>query len=78
MTDELPDLTLGEDELAGRLQSARGLPTPAFRGALGRRLEGEDPGFRPRPGNLWVQVALLALAAVILLGAGVLLSVGGF
>ena len=43
------ELSPGEAELGQRLQRDRPVPSPAFRGALGRRLARRDPGFGPRP-----------------------------
>ncbi len=71
-----PDPAATEHELEQRLQTGRAVPSAAFRGALGRRLAAEDPGYGPRPAGLRTTVALLALLAVVLLAVGLLQSLG--
>jgi hypothetical protein len=65
-----------DDELAARLAAERALPTPAFRGGLGRLLSSLDPGYGHRPEDLWRAVGLFGVAAVILVLVGLLQSVG--
>jgi hypothetical protein len=60
-----------DDELAERLVRERPVPAAELRGALGRRLASNDPGYGPRPANLRIVAALYlgAGAAIMLLGA---------
>ncbi len=64
------------DDLEHRLQAGRAVPSAAFRGALGRHLAAEDPGYGPRPEGLRTTVALLVLLAVVLLAVGLLQALG--
>ncbi|MGI8903995.1 MAG: hypothetical protein ACR2IP_10135 [Solirubrobacteraceae bacterium] len=65
------ELTPSEQDLAERLSAQRPVPAPAFRGALKRRLQARDPGYRTRPPRLrpMVSAYLGAGAALIALGA---------
>jgi hypothetical protein len=63
--------TADEREMAHRLQSAAPVPAAAFRGALGRYLRGQDPGYGPRPPQLrLMSAACVGGGAVLLLVAG--------
>jgi hypothetical protein len=46
-----------EHDLADRLRIARPVPGAAFRGAVGRRMAEQDPGYGPRPERLRLIVA---------------------
>jgi hypothetical protein len=46
-----------EQELADQLRIERPVPPAAFRGRLGRHLDGRDPGYGPRPERLRLIVA---------------------
>jgi hypothetical protein len=61
---------------AEMLQSHRPTPAARFRGALSRRLAEIDPGYGPRPANLWLQVLALLAAGVAILIVAALLSAG--
>jgi hypothetical protein len=66
------DAETGEErEVANRLDRERPVPGAAFRGALGRALAARDPGYGPRPQNLWRMVAGCVA------GGGLLLALGG-
>ena len=65
-----------ERELGAQLASDRALPASEFRGALGRSLAVEDPGFGPRPEHLRRTVALYLAAGGALAGLGLLQSLG--
>ena len=76
MNDELdptrdPDLSA----LVARLERARPLPAPAFRGALRRRLEG-GPTTTITPARLRRLIAAYSLSGALLLGAAGLSVVG--
>ncbi len=60
-----------ENEFAERLTRGRPLPAAGFRGALGRHLTARDPGYGPRPRQLWMMVAGYAGAGAVLILAGV-------
>lgn len=62
--------------LAQRLAADRPVPAADFRGALGRRLGAEDPGYGPRPERLWTVVALYLAAGVGLTALGALQVMG--
>jgi len=70
------ELTKDERALAERLHAARPLPTPGFRGALGRHLVQHDPGYGPRPEELGMKAARLAGAGALLLAVGALQATG--
>jgi hypothetical protein len=79
VTDPLdPDehLDPAERELGGHLARERALPSSEFRGALGRRLAAEDPGFGPRPEHLRRTVALYLAGGAALAGLGLLQALG--
>ena len=61
-------------DLAGRLVAECPVPGADFRGALGRRLRSEDPGFGPRPERLRSLVVLYVSAGMALTGLGALLA----
>jgi hypothetical protein len=65
-----------DQALAQRLEAIQPLPSPAFRGALGRRLIATDPGYGPRPAGLRRTVALLIAAGLLLLLLGALVGSG--
>jgi hypothetical protein len=53
---------------AEALAAQRPIPPASFRAALARRLSALDPGFGPRPANLWPRVlGLVALGSVLML-----------
>ncbi|MEA2146447.1 MAG: hypothetical protein QOG59_2034 [Solirubrobacteraceae bacterium] len=64
------DDAAAESEMARRLAAERPVPAAGFRGALGRQLEADDPGYGPRP-------ARLRLAVAAWLGAGGAVGVVG-
>ncbi len=66
-----------EDRLvASALQERRPSPTPAFRGALGRRLNLLDLGYGHRPARLWAHAGMLAGVGALILLLGLLVSTG--
>jgi hypothetical protein len=65
-----------ERDLGAHLASGRALPGTEFRGALGRRLAAEDPGFGPRPEHLGRTVALYLTGGSALAGLGLLQALG--
>jgi hypothetical protein len=67
---------LPEPELAERLIARRPVPAPWFRGALGRRLAAEDPGYGPRPARLRVTVAAYCAGGSVLVALGALEAAG--
>jgi hypothetical protein len=74
MSQDTDTSTFGPDEDAAARAAAEALtsqrPTPpaSFRGALAQRLSALDPGFGPRPANLWPRVlGLVVLGSVLLL-----------
>jgi hypothetical protein len=75
--DSFNDLSDGEPVLAEDLVRNRPAPAAAFRGALGRYLTEQDPGWGPRPRHLWLLSAGLLLAGLLLLGLGALQATGG-
>lgn len=79
MTDDLEldrPLTADEQEFAGQLGARRPLPGPGFRGVLGRHLAAVDPGYGPRPIRLRLLVGGYVVAAVLLMGLGLLQAAG--
>jgi hypothetical protein len=80
MTDDAfltPEQAAAERAFAEQLDVARPVPRPTFRATLARRLADENPGWGPRPENLWPQsLALIAVGALLLL-IGAALAVGG-
>ncbi len=61
------DQAAADQVFADQLDAARPVPAPAFRGALGRYLAASDPGYGPRPQNLWLIVACCLVAGAVLL-----------
>jgi hypothetical protein len=79
MTDEpdlAPEIGPAESELADRLAGERPLPAAGFRGALGRRLAANDPGYGPRPERLRLMVAGYLGGGLFLLALGALSATG--
>lgn len=68
----LPDDVIA---LAERLRSERPLPSPGFRGDLGRQLEARAPRVR-RPEHARVLIARFSLAGTLLLTLGTLGAAG--
>jgi hypothetical protein len=66
----------GDLELARRLAADRPVPAADFRGALGRELVAEDPGYGPRPERLREVVALYLAAGASLIGLGAVQAAG--
>jgi len=62
--------------LGQELESNRPVPAPGFRGALSRHLTEQDPGYGPRPPQLWLLTFGLLLAGLFLLGLGALQATG--
>ena len=67
-----PDPSPEDARLAERLAAQRPVPGAGFRGALGRRLVGLDPGYGPRPTRLWGLVSLWLAAGLLVLHIGVI------
>jgi hypothetical protein len=65
-----------EQELARRLAGDRPVPAADFRGALGRRLLADDPGYGPRPERLRTVATLYLAAGAGLMAVGVLQAAG--
>jgi hypothetical protein len=65
-----------EDELGRRLTDERPVPAAGFRGALGRRLTAEDPGYGPRPAQLRARVAACLAGGGLLATLGALIALG--
>lgn len=59
------------------LAGERPVPTAGFRGALGRRVAVEDPGFGPRPSHLRLRVAVYLAAGGAAGAIGALIALGG-
>jgi hypothetical protein len=79
MTDETQwagQLDPDERWVDERLTRERPIPPAAFRGALGRRLAADDPGYGPRPQRLWVMVTAYAATAALLMVLGLLQATG--
>lgn len=80
MTSENDDLGQEPDavepELADTLTRERPVPAPRFRGALGRYLTIQDPGYGPRPERLRMIVAAWVLAGVVLIAIGLMQASG--
>jgi hypothetical protein len=70
------ELDSPERDLALRLTGERPVPGAEFRGALGRRLAAEDPGYGPRPEHLRVVVALYLVAGGGVMALGLLRAIG--
>jgi len=69
MTPELPDVE-------ARLARERPVPAAAFRGALGRQLAENDPGYGPRPQRLRTRVIAWLLGGEMLLALALLAALG--
>lgn len=77
MTDlEQDPLEPADEGLAHRLTEQRPLPGGEFRGALGRRLAADDPGYGPRPASLRAASAGLIAIGTVVAGLGALTAVG--
>jgi hypothetical protein len=74
--DSAIELEPADRALAQQLEAIQPLPSPAFRGALGRRLIAIDPGYGPRPASLRRTAALLITAGMLLLLLGALVGSG--
>jgi hypothetical protein len=68
--------TAAEAALAESLVADRPVPAATFRGALGRQLALDDPGYRPRPTRLRPIVAVYLLTGTMLLLLGLLQATG--
>ena len=73
-----PEENLSPEDLmvAATLEARRPSPTPAFRGALGRRLTSLDPGYGHRPARLWAHAGMLAGVGALIVLLGLLVSTG--
>ena len=65
-----------ESQFGEELANQRPVPSASFRGALGRYLARDDPGYGPRPEHLWLLVAGCTVAGLLLMLAGLLIAVG--
>jgi hypothetical protein len=74
--DTADDLTPAERDVASELDRRRPIPAAEFRGALGRHLAVQDPGYGPRPPHLHMTVLLYLAAGAIVLLIGVLQALG--
>jgi hypothetical protein len=72
MTDD-PGLDI---ELGHRLSDERPVPAAGFRGALGRRLAADDPGYGPRPAQLRTRVAACLAGGGVIAAIGALIALG--
>jgi len=70
------ELEPADQALAHRLDAIKPLPSPGFRGALGRRLLAIDPGYGPRPAELRKTVSMLLALGLLLLLLGALVGSG--
>ncbi len=70
------ELSPRERALSEQLEAQRPVPAAGFRGALGRYLVREDPGYGPRPNGLRAQSAGLVLAGAVVLVVGALQATG--
>jgi hypothetical protein len=73
-----PEDTLSPEDLtfAASLDARRPSPTLTFRGALGRRIARQDPGYGHRPERLWLRAGLSAGAGVLFVVLGLLVGTG--
>jgi hypothetical protein len=71
-----PDPATHESVLADRLRAGRPVPAAGFRGALGRHLAIEDPGYGPRPRRLRLVASGYIAGGSVLLVAGLLHATG--
>ena len=69
-------LSPDQERLADALTRERPVPPAGFRGALGRYLAARDPGYRRRPAQLRLMVAVLVFAGLLLILAGLLQAIG--
>jgi hypothetical protein len=69
-------LTAPERELAEALAADRPIPSPGFRGALGRHLHVRDPGYGTRPERLRLTVSGLLAGGAVLIALGLLQATG--
>lgn len=70
------DLTPDELRVAERLDRDRPTPAVGFRGALGRYLVARDPGYGPRPHNLYALVGGALVSGGVLIGLGLVQATG--
>jgi hypothetical protein len=70
------DLTPDELGVADRLDRERPTPGAGFRGALGRYLVARDPGYGPRPHNLYALVGGALVSGGVLIALGLLQATG--
>ena len=70
------DVDPDERAIAEMLVAKRPTPAAAFRGALARRIRSVDPGYGPRPANLWTQVLGFAAGGTALIVIGALIGLG--
>lgn len=75
-SDTETSLKAAEQQLARRLGAGRPVPAAEFRGALGRRLLADDPGYGPRPDRLRTVVAFYVAAGAGLMAVGALQAAG--
>jgi hypothetical protein len=69
-----PTADEADPQLSAQLAEQRPLPGAAFRGALGRLLSTQDPGYGPRPARLGLLVTVLVCAGVALVVVGALVA----
>lgn len=74
--DRRREMDPAAERVAERLQGERPLPSPAFRGALGRYLAATDPGYGHRPFNLRATAAAYAAGGALLIALGALSAAG--
>jgi hypothetical protein len=72
-----PMVDEGDAQLSAQLADQRPMPAAAFRGALGRLLTTQDPGYGPRPARLGLLVTALVCAGVALVAVGALVALFG-
>lgn len=65
-----------ERALGERLEAAKPVPSPGFRGALGRHLAARDPGYGPRLPQLRLIASACLGGSAILLALGALQAIG--
>jgi hypothetical protein len=72
-----PDgLDAGDAGVSDRLTLERPVPSAGFRGELARYLSARDPGYGPRPPQLWLTVSAYLVAGALLLLLGLLQALG--
>lgn len=69
-----PTIEEADPRLSAQLAEQRPLPGAAFRGALGRLLGEQDPGYGPRPERLRLLVTALVCSGAVLVFAGALVA----